>query len=294
MLPAAGLGPAASPRLIHVKPNLIKQDGLAGWDPPQVTVTGWHSALLVGFAVASVVVFVALAFVKAAYGRHSADRAWWWGPGVPTRAAWIVMESPSSVGFAVIYFLGERAFDLTPLVLFALWQAHYLHRSLIYPLRRRVRPGDKTPLLVPVLAFTTNLGIAFLNAAILSWPELGHDYPPEWLADPRCIAGAAIFAAGYYVNRKADAMLADLRQPGESGYRIPRGWLYERISCPNYLGEIVIWLGWALATFSAAGAVFALWSMANLIPRALANHRWYHEKFDDYPAERRALIPGVL
>lgn len=258
-------------------------------------MNGWHTALLIGFAVASLVVFVVLTFVvKAAYGRHSVDRAWWWGPGVPTRAAWIVMESPSAVGFAVIFFLGQRALGLTPLVLFAMWQAHYLHRSIIYPLQRRVRPGDTTPLLVPVLAFATNLGIAFLNATVLSWHGIGRAYPPEWLADPRFIVGAAIFAAGYYVNRRADAMLAALRSRGESGYRIPRGWLYERISCPNYLGEIVIWIGWALATFSTAGAVFALWSMANLVPRARANHRWYHDTFDDYPPKRRALIPGLL
>jgi len=31
-----------------------------------------------------------------------------------------------------------------------------------------------------------------------------------------------------------------------------------------------------------------------LLPRALSNHRWYHETFDEYPAKRRALIPGLL
>lgn len=258
-------------------------------------MTGWHSYLLVGFAVASVVVFGVLTFgPKAAYGRHAEGRSWWWGPGVPTRAAWIVMEAPSSVGFAVVFFLGERALELVPLLLFGLWQAHYFHRSFIYPWQRRVRPGDTTPLLVPVLAFTTNFGIAFLNASILSWPEVSRGYDVTWLADPRLIGGVLLFAAGYYVNRRADAMLAALRRPGETGYKIPRGWLYERVSSPNYLGELIVWAGWALATWSLAGAVFLLWSAANLIPRALANHRWYRATFPDYPPERRAVIPGVL
>lgn len=261
-----------------------------------MTFSGWHSALLVGFAAASVLVFAALMFfVNAAYGRHdSAEKAWWWGPGVPTRAAWIVMEAPSSLGFAVIYFLGERALEPVPLLLFALWQAHYFHRSFVYPWQRRVRPDDTTPLLVPVLAFGTNLGISFLNATILSWPEVGGDYPVGWLGDPRLIAGVAVFAAGYYVNRKADAMLAALRRPGETGYRIPRGWLYERVSCPNYLGELLVWVGWAIATWSLAGAVFVLWTAANLLPRARANHRWYQATFPDYPPQRRAVIPGVF
>lgn len=260
----------------------------------RMTAAGLHTGLLIGYCCASVVVFVVLTFVvRAAYGRHSADRAWWWGPGVPTRAAWIVMETPAALGFAVIYFAGERALDPAPLVLFALWQAHYFHRAFVYPLRRRVRPGDTTPLLVPALAVTTNLGIAYLNAAVLSWPSVG-GYATSWLYDPRFVVGVAVFAAGYYVNRRADAMLAALRRPGDTGYQIPRGWLYERVSSPNYLGEILIWLGWALATFSAAGAVFLLWTMANLIPRAIANHRWYQDTFPDYPPRRRALIPGVL
>ena len=43
-----------------------------------------------------------------------------------------------------------------------------------------------------------------------------------------------------------------------------------------------------------AGAAFAFFTTANLLPRALAHHRWYHEKFPDYPRERKAIVPGLL
>jgi hypothetical protein len=33
--------------------------------------------------------------------------------------------------------------------------------------------------------------------------------------------------------------------------------------------------------------------MANLVPRAIATHAWYREKFADYPPERRILVPFV-
>ncbi len=255
-----------------------------------------HELLLLTYASLSVLVFVVLQFfIKAAYGRHDEeDKAWWWGPGVPTRWAWVVMEMPSSLGFALIYFMGDHAFQPVPLLLFALWQAHYFQRSFIYPFKRSVKPGDKTPLLLPLIALLTNFGISFLNAAILSWTELGHSYDVSWLTDPRLVIGIAIFALGYHVNRRADAMLAALRKPGESGYKIPRGWLYEYISCPNYLGELLVWCGWAVATWSLAGAVFVLWTIANLLPRALSNHQWYLHTFDDYPRNRKALLPGIL
>ncbi|QHS11340.1 DUF1295 domain-containing protein [Sinimarinibacterium sp. NLF-5-8] len=260
------------------------------------TFPAWYSLLLWSFAIASVGVFLTLMLgPKAAYGRHdTATRAWWWGPGVPTRWAWLVMEAPSALGFAAIFFYGARAFDVAPLLLLLMWQAHYFHRSFIYPFKRKVRPGDTTPLLIPLMALITNFGISLLNAAALSWPQIGHSYTIDWLTDPRFIIGVMIFVLGYHINRKADAMLAALRKPGQTGYQIPRGWLYEKISCPNYLGEFLIWIGWAIATWSWAGAVFVLWTLANLLPRALANHHWYQKTFTDYPAQRKAVIPGML
>ena len=254
-----------------------------------------HAALILIFALCPLVLG-GLMLLPASYGRHKkAKPAKWWGPGIPTRWAWVIMEAPSSLGFAAIYFLGDRALQLAPLVLFLMWQSHYFQRSFIFPFKIAVRPGDTTPIAIPVLAVSSNMVISFLNAAILSWSSLGlRVYDTSWLVDPRFIAGAIVFVIGYRVNRKADAMLAALRKPGETGYRIPRGWLYEKISCPNYLGEFLVWTGWAIATWSASGVAFLIWTLANLVPRALQNHRWYHDKFPDYPRERKAVIPYLL
>ena len=69
--------------------------------------------------------------------------------------------------------------------------------------------------------------------------------------------------------------------------------MYRWIACPNYFGEMVIWIGWAIATWSLAGLSFAMWTAANLAPRAKSHKKWYQEQFADYPTERKALIPGV-
>jgi protein-S-isoprenylcysteine O-methyltransferase Ste14 len=105
--------------------------------------------------------------------------------------------------------------------------------------------------------------------------------------------GAAIFAGGWVLNVRSDRTLINLRQPGETGYKVPYGGGYRFVTSPNYLGEILEWTGWAILTWSLAGVSFALFTAANLAPRALANHRWYHEKFADYPPERRRLIPFI-
>jgi hypothetical protein len=46
-------------------------------------------------------------------------------------------------------------------------------------------------------------------------------------------------------------------------------------------------------TWSWAGLAFAYWTVANLLPRARANHVWYKQTFADYPPERKALFPGI-
>ena len=254
----------------------------------------WHHyLLLITFALCPLI-FAALMLMPAAYGRHKAGSSRLWGPGIPTRWSWIIMEAPSSIGFALVFFWGDRALQPAALVLFLLWQSHYFQRTFIFPFRLRIKPGDTTPVGIPLASLATKSVISFLNASILSWSSIRADYGTDWLWDPRFLAGVAVFALGWHVNRKADAMLAALRQPGEKGYKIPRGWLYERISCPNYLGEILIWCGWAIASWSWAGLAFMLVTVANLLPRALQNHRWYHATFVHYPAERKALIPYLL
>ena len=93
------------------------------------------------------------------------------------------------------------------------------------------------------------------------------------------------------LNVHSDHLLRRLREPGETGYKVPAGGGFRYVSAPNYLGEIVEWIGFALAAQTLAAWAFAAFTFANLAPRAVANHRWYRERFADYPRQRRALIP---
>lgn len=230
------------------------------------------------------VTFVALLFITAPYGR--AVRAGW-GPTIPSRLGWVLMELPALVGWLAIYLLGERRFETVPLVLLGLWQLHYLHRVVIYPLRMRMQ-GKRMPLLVALLAIAFNLLNAYVNARWVS--HLG-EYRAEDLTRPTFLIGVALFGVGFVANLHSDEVLRRLRGPGETGYRIPQGGLHKYVAAPNYLAEIVEWTGWALATGALAGWAFAIYSFANLAPRALSHRRWYAQTFEDYPKSRRALIP---
>ena len=232
----------------------------------------------------SAITFVSLFFIVAPYGRHARGG---WGASLPSRVGWIVMEVPAALGFAAVFLVGERRGDAVPLVLLALWELHYLNRAFVYPFRRR--GGDKPmPASVVALGFGFNVVNAYLNAR---WLSHFARYDVAWLGSARFLGGAALFVVGFAVNQHADEVLRRLRSDGDGGYKIPRGGLYRFVSAPNYLGEILEWTGFALASWSPAGAAFAVWTAANLAPRARANHRWYRQRFADYPTERRALVP---
>jgi protein-S-isoprenylcysteine O-methyltransferase Ste14 len=228
--------------------------------------------------------FLALLFVPAPYGRHARRGL---GPTVPARLGWILMESPAALFFAAVYLAGSRRAEPVPLALLALWQLHYLHRAFVYPFQAR-EEGRHLPLLVVLLAVAFNLLNGWINARWIS--EVGA-YPAGWFLDPRFLAGGALFLGGLALNVTSDRALRRLRAPGETGYRIPAGGAFEWVSCPNYLGEILEWAGWAIAAWSPAGAAFAVYTAANLVPRAWAHHAWYRRQFPDYPPRRRALFP---
>jgi protein-S-isoprenylcysteine O-methyltransferase Ste14 len=254
--------------------------------PPDPALVALWQKLVALVLVLAVATFVSLFFVTAPYGRHA--RAGW-GPTVPARVGWLLMEAPASLAFFAFYALGPRRLEAAPLALCALWQLHYVHRAFVYPLR--MRPGGKPmPLAIAAMAIGWNFLNTFVNAR---WISAIADYEPGWLTSPRFLVGTAVFLAGFAANLDADARLRALRKPGETGYAIPRGGLYRFVSCPNYLGEIVEWLGFAIAAWSPAGLAFAIYTAANLAPRARDNHRFYKERFADYPAERRALLPFV-
>lgn len=242
-----------------------------------------HLATLVQIGLA-VVTVIALVFINAPYGRHVRRG---WGLEIPAVVGWVVMEAPAVLLFGWIYLQGEHRFALVPLALLSLWQVHYIHRTFIFPFRMRSK-GKRMPVLVAALAVVFNSLNAYINARWLS--HFG-SYDVSWFVDPRFVAGVVIFACGFWINYRSDRILFSLRKPGETGYKIPKGGLYRFVSCPNYLGEIVEWIGFAIACWSLPAVAFALYTIANVGPRAFANHRWYKEKFENYPAERKALIP---
>ena len=140
-------------------------------------------------------------------------------------------------------------------------------------------------------AFSFNLINVFFQG---TWIFVLVDYSNEWILSFYFVIGIIIFFIGMAVNVIADEIMISLKKKNNGQYSIPNGFLYSKVSCPNYLGEFIEWFGWALMTMNLAGFVFFFWTLANLLPRAISNHKWLKTNFEEYPKERKAVIPGII
>jgi protein-S-isoprenylcysteine O-methyltransferase Ste14 len=246
---------------------------------------------LLAIYAASLLVLVLLFFVTAPYGRYQRRG---WGPAIAERWAWVVMELPAIVMIVICALLAPRAghqIRLVPVIFLCLWQAHYLYRTFVFP--ALMRGGEKRfPIVIILFALIYNTSNGFVNGYNLFLS--GRVYSVGWLSDGRFIGGFLLFVTGLLIHAFSDRTLRRLRRVHDEGYGIPRGGLFEFISAPNYFGEMLQWVGWAVMTWSFAGLSFAVFTIANLLPRGLRHHRWYRETFDDYPDHRRAVVPFVL
>ena len=241
--------------------------------------------LLVQFLLCPLVL-LALLRVTAPYGRHLRSG---WGPVLPARTAWFVMELPA-LALLPLLVLGSpaRAVPAAWLPLL-LWLVHYGYRTVMFP--ALMRPGGNGfPLLLVGFAIGFNLLNGYNNGSAL----VANAHAGAGMLAPHVVIGGCVFAAGFLVHCHADHVIRALRGPGEQGYHVPQGGLFRWVGSPHYLGEIIQWSGWAILTWSLAGLSFALFTICNLAPRAIANDRWYRRQFPDYPEERRILIPGIF
>ncbi|XP_031564859.1 3-oxo-5-alpha-steroid 4-dehydrogenase 1-like [Actinia tenebrosa] len=233
-----------------------------------------------------------LQFMYAEYGRYfSSNSTTKWGFGIHPRIAWFSQELPMfTLPLIFLLYAKDGNLGLTPnTVLICMLVSHYFRRVFIYSFQ--LKGGKPTPFLIWFFALTYTLINGYVQGRHLA---MFAEYNQSWFTDPRFIVGVLLFFTGMMLNIQADNILTNLRKPGETGYKIPRGGLFEYVSGANFFSEILEWSGFAVACWSYPAFTYAFFTLCNIGPRACQHHRFYLEKFEDYPKTRKALIPFLL
>lgn len=236
----------------------------------------------------ALIVFVALYFVNACYGMFNDGK---WGRNVSNKLGWVVMESPVVVILIVMWFLSARRSMPVPTLMTGFMLLHYVQRAFVFPLL--IKSKSSMPIAIVALAILFNLMNASIQGGWILYLSPVDMYTPEWLSTPQFIAGTVLFFTGMGVNIHSDYVIRNLRKPGDTRHYLPQKGMYKYVTSSNYFGEIVEWIGFAVLTWSLAGAVFAVWTCANLIPRANSIYKRYRSEFGDEVGKRKRVIPFI-
>ena len=244
---------------------------------------------LIIMAAVALVVFVTLFFVNAGYGKFYQPK---WGASLDNHWGWFLMEVPVSLAMLALWWLSPRRADTVRLVFLLLFELHYFHRSFIFPLQ--LRGHSRMPLSIILMGALFNTLNALMQGGWIFFISPDDYYPKEWLTSIPFLAGTMLFLVGMYINIQSDSIIRHLRKPGDTAHYLPRGGMFRYVTSANYLGEFMEWVGFAILTWSWSGAVFALWTFANLAPRAARIHDLYLQEFpDQLDAKVKRMIPFI-
>ncbi|KAJ3216109.1 3-oxo-5a-steroid 4- dehydrogenase [Dinochytrium kinnereticum] len=110
----------------------------------------------------------------------------------------------------------------------------------------------------------------------------------------------AIYVYAEVSNYITHVILSQLRPPGSRVRKIPHGYGFNLVTCPNYFFECLAWFTVAILTGSVAAWVFLSISFGQMYIWAVKKHKRYIKDFGaQYPKRRKICngeeaVPGIL
>lgn len=250
----------------------------------------FYEIVLKVMTVLAVIVFLALQYFKAGYGYLRDSK---WGPMIDNKVGWVLMELPVFISMLLFFIFTESYRNIAVTVMISLFLIHYLQRSLVFPFLMKGK--SKIPVAIVAMGVTFNLVNVYMIGSWLFLYAPADRYTAEWLLTPQFIIGTLIFIFGMAVNLQSDHIIRHLRKPGDTKHYIPKGGMFKYVSSANYFGEITEWFGFAILTWSLPGAIFCIWTFANLAPRAHSLYEKYTEEFGEEftSLHRKRVLPFI-
>jgi len=177
-------------------------------------------------------------------------------------------------------------YPVQTLALYA-WTFHYLKRLLETQFVHRFS-HDTMPIFNIIKNSSYYWGFAafvsyFVNHPLYTSPSTTQIY-----------ASLIIFVIAEICNGIVHIQLRNLRPENSRERRIPRGFLFKFVSCPNYTMEILAWFAFSVMTQSLPALIFSICGAAQMIVWAIGKHKRYIKEFTkeskEGPYPRRKII----
>jgi very-long-chain enoyl-CoA reductase len=107
-------------------------------------------------------------------------------------------------------------------------------------------------------------------------------------------AGLALYVIGELGNLNAHLALSSLRSRGGTERGIPRGLMFDTVTCANYFFEVVSWVGILLVSQSLATLIFLIVAAGQMQVWACTKEKALRRDFPEtYKQKRYPMIPGL-
>ncbi|CAM0905357.1 unnamed protein product [Alopecurus aequalis] len=211
------------------------------------------------------------------------------GALLSSRSGMLLAYAPALVAAAASFAVPGAVEGLRAQILAAALAVHFLKRVLevLFIHRYSGNMPLNTALLISSSYLFSTITMIYAQHLAVGLPD-----PPTDLL----YLGVILFAVGIAGNFYHHYLLSQLRKGGEDdkGYKIPRGGLFELVTCPHYLFEITGFFGFAMISQTVYALAMASGTAAYLVGRSFATRRWYKSKFEEFPTKIKALVPYIL
>jgi len=221
------------------------------------------------------------------------------GPQIGWKTVYIFEYLGPIVIYALFYYgsssiYGTQAYSskghhsLFQKILFVCWMFHFVKRELETLFVHRF--GNDT---MPLVNLWKNCSYYWVSATAIAFTINHPNFESSKIFSTFQQAGFILFVLGELGNGIAHLQLRYLRRENTRERRIPNGFLFEFVSCPNYTMEILLWIGFSLMCSCWTSWLFTCVGAIQMLFWAKKKHQRYRKEFPNYPKHRKALIPFI-
>eukprot|EP01100_Stratorugosa_tubuloviscum_P010466 TRINITY_DN449_c1_g1_i1.p1 TRINITY_DN449_c1_g1~~TRINITY_DN449_c1_g1_i1.p1 ORF type:complete len:295 (-),score=107.96 TRINITY_DN449_c1_g1_i1:75-959(-) len=187
----------------------------------------------------------------------------------------------------IYYGLPKSEMQLVQQIALVCWSFHYFKREFETIFIHRFSHST-----MPIFNIFKNSGYYWGSCALVAY-FVNHPL----FTSPKLLntqIGLAIFILCEIGNFICHVQLRNLRSEGTTERKIPRGFLFNLVSCPNYTFEILAWVGFSIMTQTLTAYLFTLIGACQMIVWAIQKHKRYTTEFKDYPRSRKIIFPFIF
>lgn len=107
--------------------------------------------------------------------------------------------------------------------------------------------------------------------------------------------GTVLYLFGEFGTASVHRYLSTLRSAGGTERKIPVGYGFGLVTCPNYMYEVIAWIGIILASRDWTVVVFICTGIGQMASWAKGKESAYRKEFGDrYKKKRYTMLPGFF